>query len=775
MKKTFLSLLLLVVATTMSSQSLLQGDMNNDGVVDIADVTALVNVAVGRVAAEPITVYEVDNFEDGGEGVSAEPTETEQLIMQMTSDEEEAPLITYNEEDSLKYDTLAQEVLAMFARNGANGVKQRIIKRVSGSEDELAQEAIRNNGYNRFANLIIEQLDWNSGRWGLTRYGGFETFYNTYMENGKRYLMVVFYYKGGFPNTKTAYLKLGQVNSGKILGKTKITVGREYAFLSVCIDDYLTNYGCVNFFPLLITEVSQARNYLNPFMVKSEPIVADDWRSQYFGYEFGKINGVSVYFNNNNTNQGDGYFQCVELCKRYVAELNSNITRRAEEGGWGNAWNWPNDRANDSEDPNKYIVFANDGSRKVREGDLIVWKKWYYKKNNDDRLWPTGHIGVVIKTTDKYISIAHQNGGIGSDARPIGSTLKIENGIVKDIMPGGNKSPIYSISHEIGSFIRINHFAEDTASYTASMTADATSIAFGEVKVGMSSTQTFRVTNPIGMSPLAISSMSLSKGEAFTVSGNTNPIAPGETREFTVTFNPTKAGEYKDRLIITSNADDNPQWVIFLSGNGYGSATFDGQIVMTRKLLVHHNGRYNYSRIVFWFDNDKTLTLGYFNNACERCYGIHIISSTALNGDGFVTPWMGSLTKDWSIAPVILDEWFTEKIIIGADGHVKYYLNNEYMGEEVFDNLNLEETSSCKVMISPWGWHTGMYTYMDNFYLSTPAKTFSDNFNDGVIDLSIWKELVNPDGVREEDGIVKMKQLRSDQDFNLFIENVPLR
>ena len=514
-------------------------------------------------APDSIFFWNADTYSPVGdyEGDAEEPTETEQMIMELTSDEELAAQVNYSQEDSIKYDNLAQEVLALFANENATA-RQMSPKRAS-SEDDLAQEAIRNNGRNIFENqgLIIEQQDWNSGLWGKTRYGGFDTYYNTYLENGKRYLLVVFYFKGGFPNKRTAYIKLGQVNSGKILGKATISTGREYSFLTVCIDDYLKSYGCVNFFPLLINEESKARNYLNPIFVKSDPIVSSDWRDKEYGYEFGKINGVSVYFNKDsnkgNTNQGDGRYQCVELCKRYVKELNPNIDRKLSDK-WGNAINWPSERANDGMDPGDYIVYANDGSAKVREGDLIVWHYGSY-----------GHIGVVIKTTETYISVAHQNGGTGKNALPIGSTLKIENGIVKDIKPGSDQSPIFATSKPIYYFIRMYNSAEDVVSYTATMTASTTNMAFGEVEAGKSTKQTFTVTNK-GYATLTISSMTPSKGEAFSVDASNCTIEHGETRTFTVTFAPTKTGEYKDRIIIKSDAEDNPQWFIHLTGTGYG-------------------------------------------------------------------------------------------------------------------------------------------------------------------------------------------------------------
>ena len=59
--------LLLLAATTVSAQTILKGDMNNDNAVTIADVTSLVNVILGKAPQETITAgcscepYKVDN------------------------------------------------------------------------------------------------------------------------------------------------------------------------------------------------------------------------------------------------------------------------------------------------------------------------------------------------------------------------------------------------------------------------------------------------------------------------------------------------------------------------------------------------------------------------------------------------------------------------------------------------------------------------------------------------------------------------------------------
>jgi len=200
----------------------------------------------------------------------------------------------------------------------------------------------------------------------------------------------------------------------------------------------------------------------------------------------------------------------------------------------------------------------------------------------------------------------------------------------------------------------------------------------------------------------------------------------------------------------------------------------EGKIVMERKYWIKHGTAYNYPEFTYTFDNNKTLTVGYFNSGYWGSYsnsivGIHIISAS---GGWFHDS--NYRTKDWYIAPVVLEEWVSERVIIDFDGKVKYYMNGEYMGEEQFD-LDLHNATSFNLKISSWGWWTGHQHFMDDFKLKTPAITISDNFDDDVIDLNIWKEPVNPDGLREEDGIIKMEQLRTDEEFSLYSVDIPIR
>lgn len=527
-------------------------DANKDDKVDITDVVQVIGLI------NDIQQGNLPETDDENEGGYEEPTETEQQVMQMSSDEEGDNETVYSQADSLEYAALAQEVISRYDTDEDDDYNTSESRMLRSSMDDLAQEAIRKNGNNIFkGQLEIEQQNWDSKRWGNTRYGGFKTFYNTMEKYGRRYLLVVFYYKGGFPNRKTAYLKLGQLNSGKIICKAPIYTGQEFAALSVCIDDYLQDYGCFNVFPLLITEESKARNYLNPFLVKGKPIVNNDWRDKPYGYEFGKINGVSVYCNTSPQGKNQGgiayKYQCVELCKRYVSELNSNIKYNELSG---NANQWPSFRDEDG----RFLVFSNDGREQVREGDLIVWDHGTF-----------GHIGVVTKTQADEITVAHQNGGIGTYASPVETKMKLVERIIKDIAPGTNRSPIYKSIQTIPYFIRINSAGEKWTSYDASMTASTTNMTFAPTQVGKSVTQSIKIANTKGAGPLTVSSITLSRGKDFSVDVSNFTIEPGETQIVKVTFTPSSSGECKDRIVIRSNADDNPTWVIHLSGSGTGN------------------------------------------------------------------------------------------------------------------------------------------------------------------------------------------------------------
>ena len=105
------------------------------------------------------------------------------------------------------------------------------------------------------------------------------------------------------------------------------------------------------------------------------------------------------------------------------------------------------------------------------------------------------------------------------------------------------------------------------AAPTATLQASASSLSFGGITAGTTSTQTVVISNT-GNASATISAISTGNS-AFTVSGATLPatVAAGSSLTLTITFAPTSAASYSGTLTITSNATDSTLSVA-LSGTG---------------------------------------------------------------------------------------------------------------------------------------------------------------------------------------------------------------
>jgi Abnormal spindle-like microcephaly-assoc'd, ASPM-SPD-2-Hydin len=99
------------------------------------------------------------------------------------------------------------------------------------------------------------------------------------------------------------------------------------------------------------------------------------------------------------------------------------------------------------------------------------------------------------------------------------------------------------------------------------LNASATSITFGNVKVGSTVTQTVTLKST-GNSNVDISNVSVS-GSGYTFSGVTphTVLDPGQSAVLSVSFDPQTAGVLPGTVTISSNAP-NPQMKISLSGDG---------------------------------------------------------------------------------------------------------------------------------------------------------------------------------------------------------------
>ncbi|HVU45136.1 MAG TPA: choice-of-anchor D domain-containing protein [Terracidiphilus sp.] len=111
-------------------------------------------------------------------------------------------------------------------------------------------------------------------------------------------------------------------------------------------------------------------------------------------------------------------------------------------------------------------------------------------------------------------------------------------------------------------------FALQLNAAVATLSVNATSIAFGDVSVNTPTTQTVTLTST-GAMPVTVNSATIS-GTGFTVSGVAFPLTlnPNQAATLSVQFYPTTAGSSTGQLTISSNSSTNSTAIVALSGTG---------------------------------------------------------------------------------------------------------------------------------------------------------------------------------------------------------------
>jgi len=102
----------------------------------------------------------------------------------------------------------------------------------------------------------------------------------------------------------------------------------------------------------------------------------------------------------------------------------------------------------------------------------------------------------------------------------------------------------------------------------ASLTVNATSVAFGNVPVGSPATQSVTLSST-GTAAVIVNSAAVS-GTGFSVSGATFPLTlnPSQTATLSLQFDPTATGAATGKLTIASNSSSNSSAAVALSGTG---------------------------------------------------------------------------------------------------------------------------------------------------------------------------------------------------------------
>lgn len=106
----------------------------------------------------------------------------------------------------------------------------------------------------------------------------------------------------------------------------------------------------------------------------------------------------------------------------------------------------------------------------------------------------------------------------------------------------------------------------------ATLSINATSIAFGNVNLNTPATQSVILTST-GGSPVTVNSGTVAGG-GFSISGGSFPITlnPNQSATVSVEFDPTTAGAASGQLTISSNSSTNSTVTISLSGTGASSS-----------------------------------------------------------------------------------------------------------------------------------------------------------------------------------------------------------
>ena len=133
-------------------------------------------------------------------------------------------------------------------------------------------------------------------------------------------------------------------------------------------------------------------------------------------------------------------------------------------------------------------------------------------------------------------------------------------------------------------------FLIDNPPPPADIASSETSVSFGDIETGQSSTQIVTITNSGGIE-LSVTGVSTSDDQ-FTTSIGSFTVRGGGRQEVAVTFTPNEEGTHSATLTVESNDGDEGSLVIDLSGNGVAPVpSLPTSITATTPANTHHSMR----------------------------------------------------------------------------------------------------------------------------------------------------------------------------------------
>jgi uncharacterized protein YjdB len=135
----------------------------------------------------------------------------------------------------------------------------------------------------------------------------------------------------------------------------------------------------------------------------------------------------------------------------------------------------------------------------------------------------------------------------------------------------GDKNASLVIAHNLTPMDSTTKVALDGRAVSPAIATSTSSVSFGSVAVGQSSTRKIVVSNP-GNATLTVSSASASD-PAFVASPASFSIAPDASQELTITFTPLTTDTFAEVLTVDSDSTDSEMITVDLAGSGLPADT----------------------------------------------------------------------------------------------------------------------------------------------------------------------------------------------------------
>ena len=292
-----------------------------------------------------------------------------------------------------------------------------------------------------------------------------------------------------------------------------------------------------------------------------------------------------------------------------------------------------------------------------------------------------------------------------------------------------------------GSLYLDNVSLQEVVDTVPQVQVSSTSLSFGSIALGETKTQALTLTNT-GGAPLNISSIS-SDNPVFTLAGQTSlNLAAGASATITLTYQPSALGNSTGTLRIDSNAQNQPQLLISLSGKAVDVGTTIGYQPKS-DFLLHPELALDFVKSTAEFrlltrDNVK----GGFNTFINRNGSPSGANQKSMNGQsrlayGFVRTFQ--LTGD-------------EKYLENAHHALTFLYDHGWQ-----DGWNFVTDDAGTPILNHWG-HTRWWSFQQHYALlgigaMVEATGGQMNWGDGVeTDLTWLNRGVNSNYTRLWDG-----------------------